>query len=265
MKWPKHNWKAVQLPASRLAILIRQPTGREDLLVQEPGMSPGAMCHAWAGRLARMADGAPVQVADLLVSDLEALLLLLRQSIAGDGVRAEIACRAPACGARLVISYRISEYLGSEPPRTPRGVEQAETGWFRLAGSDARFRLPTEADLLAIECRAHRHRELVRLCVEPADVAPALRHRMEKAMEALAPPLSRTLAGKCPECGRPLEVYFDVRSYVMRELCQRAAGIYQEIHLLALHYKWPEEKILALPRNRRLQYVEMLRNQGVAA
>jgi hypothetical protein len=62
-----------------------------------------------------------------------------------------------------------------------------------------------------------------------------------------------------------VEVYFDVETYVLREWSDRAAGIYQDVHLLALHYKWPEDRILALPRNRRMQYVEMLRDQGVGA
>jgi len=60
-------------------------------------------------------------------------------------------------------------------------------------------------------------------------------------------------------------VYFDVESYVVQELSQHAAGIYQDVHLLALHYKWPEDQILALPRNRRRQYVELLRGQGAGA
>jgi hypothetical protein len=182
-----------------------------------------------------------------------------------DRIQAELACGAGECGARVDIAFRISDYLDSRAVRQPRGVAAPESGWFRLEGEDACFRLPSVLDLRTIEGERQPDRELARLCMRPAPVAPTLRRRMERAMEALAPPLSQTLEGVCPECGTAIEVYFDVESYVVRELSQRAAGIYQEVHLLALHYKWPEDRILALPGNRRRQYVELLREQGVAA
>ena len=62
-----------------------------------------------------------------------------------------------------------------------------------------------------------------------------------------------------------MDVDFAVQPFVLRELYERAAGVYYDIHLLAQHYKWSEETILALPQKRRMRYVELLRNQGVAA
>jgi len=84
-------------------------------------------------------------------------------------------------------------------------------------------------------------------------------------MEAIAPAFSRSMVGRCPECNQAFDFHFDVFSFVLRELRNHAASIYQDVHLLALHYKWPERQILKMPRSRRLQYVEMLRDQGVAA
>lgn len=265
MKSPRHNTGSVRLPVSGFAVMLRQPTGEDDLVLREWRMSQHVLAQTLAARLARTDDGQPLDADALCVTDLQALLLRLRQVVAGDVIQAEVTCASSQCRARVDIAFRISEYLESHPVRTPRGLAPSEPGWFQFAGETARFRLPSVLDLRAIEGQRLPDRALARLCMEPAEIPPALRRRMERAMEALAPPLSRSLVGECPECGRPVEVYFDVETYVLREWSDRAAGIYQDVHLLALHYKWPEDRILALPRNRRMQYVEMLRDQGVGA
>jgi hypothetical protein len=84
-------------------------------------------------------------------------------------------------------------------------------------------------------------------------------------MEALAPRFSRELTGLCPECHAGMNFYFDVQQFVLRELRDHTAMVFQDVHLIALHYKWPEENILALPRSRRELYAEALRSQGSAA
>jgi hypothetical protein len=155
--------------------------------------------------------------------------------------------------------------MASQKARRPRAVQQTDApGWFGLAGETVKFRLPSARDLAALVEGPRPESDLFRGCVEPADVPVRLRRRIERAMEALAPPLSRTLTGRCPECGRSIDIYFDVRSFVLPELREHAASVYQDVHLLALHYKWPEEDILALPRSRRMHYAEMLRDQGMA-
>jgi hypothetical protein len=97
--------------------------------------------------------------------------------------------------------------------------------------------------------------------MQPAEMPARLRKRIENAMDALAPSLSHEVQGRCPDCGTIIRTYFDVQTYVLHELRDRAASVYQDVHLLAFHYKWTEESILELPRNRRLQYAEMLRQE----
>jgi hypothetical protein len=265
MKSPKHSGEAVCLPAGGLRVSFIEPTGWDDLLVREARSSLLALGHAVVERLARAADGESVRAADLCVADFEAVLLALRQALLGDVILAEAKCGSLDCGKRVDLSFRISAYLKSQKARMPRGIENAGPGWYGLAGAAVRFRLPTGADLLAIEHQAASYPALVRLCIDPPDAPAALRKRAENAMEAMAPSFSRSLAGECAECRAPLEVYFDVRSYVLRELYDRAASVYRDVHLLALHYGWAEEKILALPQSRRIRYVDLLRYQGVAA
>ena len=82
-------------------------------------------------------------------------------------------------------------------------------------------------------------------------------------MQALAPPLSGEIEGRCPECGVRAHFWFDAQRYVQRELRYDAEFLYEDVHLLASRYHWTEEKILSLPTMRRVQYVEMaLRGAG---
>ena len=244
---------------------FQQPTGWEDLLLQERQDSRAALTLMLIERLARAVDGSTLDWKELTVTDLDSLLLLLRQKVLGDVILSDIRCDKPSCGARVDISFRIGQYLASQRSRPPSWVEEdGESGWFRLAGQTVKFRLPTGGDLAALEDQPRVERELIRQCARPAGISARIRRRMERAMEALAPSLSRIVQGQCPECGGVLQIYFDVRSFVLRELRDRAASVYQDVHLLALYYKWPEESILSLPQKRRRYYAEMLRGQGVA-
>ena len=56
--------------------------------------------------------------------------------------------------------------------------------------------------------------------------------------------------------------FFSACTHVQRELAHEAAFLYQDVHLLATRYHWSEDKILALPRARRLQYAELAMATG---
>jgi len=262
MRSLKHSGGTARLPVSGLALVVRQPTGEDDLNLREARLPVRALARTLAGRLAITGEGLPLEADSLCITDLQALLMRIRQALAGDVIVAEVRCRAGGCGARVDISFHVSEYLQSALPRMPRGVARGEGGWFLLRDGAARFRLPNGADLAAVESQPKPDLELMRRCSEPAELPAPVRRRIEKAMESLAPPLSRPLAGTCPECGKTVEAFFDVEEYVVRELRQRAAAIYQDVHLLAFHYKWSEAQILALPYQRRMEYVELLQSQG---
>jgi hypothetical protein len=255
-----------QLPVSGLPVVVRQPTGVEDLLLREARSLDARFALVLLERMVRSLDNAPMNWSELAVTDLEASLLWIRRVTLGDLVRAETNCNSTACKARVDVSFRIDEYLASRKCHVPRGVTtRASDGWYCFADAEVRFRLPTSGDLLAVESHPHPDRELLRRCVEPAKIPSCLRSRIVRAMQVLAPPLSGTLTSKCPECHAVMQFSFEIVAFVLRELRDYAAAIYQEVHLLALYYKWPEEHILALPRERRTHYVEALRSQGSAA
>jgi hypothetical protein len=255
-----------RLPISGWQVTVRQPTGIEDLFLQEsPGLDVAVALHL----LNRLVQFPPVSTANwkqLSVPDYEALLLLLRRVTLGDMVRAETKCMAAGCGVTADVAFRIGDYLASQTPRMPRGVERlAESDTFRIAGGDAQFRLPNCGDLLALNTAQGGERELMRRCVISGEMPPRMRHRIDRAMESLGPRFSRTLQGQCPECGAKLNSFFDVEPFVLRELRDHAAAIFEDIHLLAYYYKWSESDIVALPRSRRTFYADALRGQRSTA
>lgn len=255
-----------RLPVSGLNVVLRQPAGADDILLWEAPGCDTSVALALIDRLARSADGTVSNWSKLAVTDLDALLLRVRQIVFGDLVSAQVVCSSKGCGARVEVSFGLDDYLAHHKPRAPNGLEPAEeAGWFRFPEEQIKFRLPSAGDLVAAAEHQKPECELIRRCIQPAKVPVRLRKRVEGAMEALAPSLSHDLQGECPECHITMGIYFDVQQYVLRELRDQAAFVYQDVHLLALHYKWSEDGILALPRNRRIHYAEMLRQEGSLA
>ena len=71
----------LRLNVSGLQITIRRPTGVEDMLLQERQSGSVELALDVVSRLVQAADGARVSWRELCVSDLEALLLMMRQNI----------------------------------------------------------------------------------------------------------------------------------------------------------------------------------------
>lgn len=254
-----------RLPVSGLLVMSRQPTGFEDLLLQEARTLNSALALELISRLASVPGHPSTVWTELTVTDIETLLLLLRRETLGDRVRGETRCGQSGCRARVDISFSIDAYTRNLKVRGAHELEKTDrSGWFQLPGSGIEFRLPNGRDILEADLQKPEA-EFIRRCVNPPTVSARERRRVERAMEAMAPLLSRTLMGKCPECHAALEIHFDAQVFVLRELRNMAAGIYQDVHLLARHYRWAEERILALPRARRIRYAEMIRHEGAAA
>jgi hypothetical protein len=250
-----------RLPISGFNVALRFPAGAEDLLLLEVSDTDTRLAIDLLARL--VTSGGEFRWEALPAGDLEALLLSLRQMIFGDTILASAVCSAPKCRKPVDVSFRISDYLKHHTPRRPVSViEDGEAGWWRLRYEEIRFRLPTAEDQVAVRGSRQPALDLWRLCVRPVDLPGRQKRRVERAMEALAPSLSGPLLGKCPECLSETEIHFDVERFVLSELRDQAGYLYRDVHLLAKHYHWPEQMILALPRYRRLQYADLLLEDG---
>jgi hypothetical protein len=191
-------------------------------------------------------------------AQLGAVTLSIRRAWIGDGVLSEGRCPQAGCAERVDVSFSSLTYLAHHRARRPRNVSMSDDGWYRLAGSQVRFRIPSVADLLAAEDSADPAATLASRCLAPLELPARAARAVDRALAALAPSLEGPVGGHCPACGAQMALRFDPLTYTLLELRDAFAGIYRETHALASAYGWPEETILAQPRSRRQRYAAMV-------
>lgn len=257
---------SVRLPVAGIDVVIQLPTGAEDILLLESGAPDFAVALALLGRVVRRADGEPIDWDTLSITDVDVLLLRLRQRVIGDVVNADVRCPAPSCHARVDITFSIQHFLQHHQPRRTPGLSPAkEHGWFRLATGDLEFRVPRASDQIAIALATQPAQALQERCLRPATVPARVRRRVETAMEAIAPSLFAELQGECPDCGETVTCYFDPLQYSLRELRDRGAFVYEDVSKIAGYTHWSETNILALPSARRVRYAELAPSERTTA
>jgi hypothetical protein len=244
------------LPVCGACVALNLPDGADDLKLVE---ARGEATEVALMLVDALSQGA-IDTRQLIVTDFEWLLMQMRAERFGSKVALGFVC--PHCASRAEIEFRVEDCLEAARPRGVAGVEDdaERLGWRRLGA--ARFRLPTAGDQVAV-LRAFRPAEkLAELCLDEAARRAPHRARVERAMAAMAPLVSRSLPGACPTCGADVVVAFHVASVVVNELRRAAATAHEEIDLIARAYHWSEAVILALPQPRRRAYAERIRNAG---
>src|ERR1700719_2102884 len=103
-----------RLPISGLKVTVSQPTGAEDLLLQESRDLNIGIALRLLDRLAHCPDESAANWSSLTITDFEALLLMLRRVARGDVIGAETNCAA--CGAKADVSFRLADLLASQKP-----------------------------------------------------------------------------------------------------------------------------------------------------
>jgi hypothetical protein len=254
------------LPVSKCEVVVRPMDGTDDLVILETDGSALARALVLLARIARLADGRAADWPALCVTDFEVLLAIARQTVLGPALLCAFDCPRPECGERVEFSFHLAEYVATAQPGRPRGVVPSDRPqWFRLEDGPASFRLPTAADQCAVLDRPEGARLLAERCLDPPDMPAPVRARVERAMAVMAPEVSRPIAGCCPACGAKVRAGVHLPSLIMAELRRAAAGLHEEVHVLASTYHWEEEAILALPRKRRQRYADRARGFLVGA
>ncbi|HEY2858163.1 MAG TPA: hypothetical protein VGJ21_07085 [Terracidiphilus sp.] len=265
----------MKLPVSGLELRFQAPNGNDDLAILEASGDPLQRALTMLPRLALVDESGDAAVgasferrtlefwAGLTVTDFETALLGLRRFLFGDKVACVFRDRMHECGVRMELEFSITELLDDVRPHSPRGARTSDDPrWFVMSASDGRevrFRLPTVDNQLEAMSTPDGAALLAQICVPAANARD--RRRAEKAMEQMAPPVSRPLAGNCPECGETLTMALHVPRLVMDELARHAEGIHEETDAIAAAYHWNEAAILGLPQRRRRTYAETIRRR----
>lgn len=210
----------------------------------------------------RLAQAVSETSADDSVGERNRKILQLREELYGQTMEAEAVC--PSCS--LETTFRTQ--LDSLNAPNAAGDTAIDIGPWRIE-----FRLPTSLDLAflmrfsderealaalierCISCATHKGTE-VKASVIPEDILQVLEERLEE----LDPLACITISLTCPDCRHEWLALLDPADYVWKELARSARMTLSEIHELAMAYGWSEDQVLALPRSRRLSYLEMVRS-----
>jgi len=207
-------------------------------------------------------------MAELTIGERDARLLALREHLFGRQMSSVTIC--PGCRQRLELTFDVADIRPEYHAPTP-GDLALSVGGYRV-----QFRLPNGADLVSVagigDIDAARERLLDR-CIQsvvPLDVPEAQTEQAEglrlptAVVDAIAARMAEedhgadtSLSLQCPDCRHQWVALFDIASYLVREVHNRAVHLLREVHTLARAYGWREADILAMSATRRRVYLEL--------
>lgn len=218
-------------------------------------------------------------VRSLLASDRDYLMMRLREMTFGRKVDVILQCPDVSCRKSMDITLFLDEMRIERQPLLERFFTMdLSCGAQGKEREQVEFRLPTGADQEALASVVHIdeqkaiHRLLAR-CVrrigERTDIDEAAiaalpesaRSEIEARIQQLSPDLEIELQGVCPECQHAFSTPIDLPTFVTTEMRRNVRHLAREVHFVAWHYHWSEEEILALPRRKRLRYIELLQEE----
>lgn len=180
-------------------------------------------------------------------------LLRLRESLFGGTIETVACCRA--CGESMEAQFRTSDL--SDRFASPGTLER------EVNGRTIRFRVPTEADVVAAIASSDPRRSLIERCVESAGtLADPEMNAVIQAMEAEDPQADIHIEVNCPSCLASNDLAFDIVSYFWSDLTDWSRRMLAEVHKLASAYGWSEADILAMTAFRRRMYLQMLGSEA---
>jgi hypothetical protein len=254
---------ALDRAGSRWA-LLREPSGFDEERVG--GRSTLEAIHL-LDRLLCSEPGAAVQpgsAAALTVAERDLLLAAAWRMAWGATISGTLACGA--CARPFDFDFCIDTLVDEVHAGT--GELPVEDGVYTLPGG-CRFRLPTGHDELALAGATGlgvggeaAERALLERCLVEGDVVldgPAV----VAAMERVATDLDVELDAACSECGHHHAVRFQIQDYLLGAISSDWGGLLEDLHRLALAYRWSMTEILSLPRSRRRALVALLDGDAI--
>lgn len=264
---------------------LRKLSGKEEELLSQQNASPAALVTLIISQcVLRIGAIAPVTAdiaRQLLIADRQAILLKLRAFSYGDRVQGTIRCPWTNCGAKVDIDFLIS----SIPVHPKMGLQQTVVASLpedeqedeAHPGQQFTFRLPNGGDQEALGgLLAHDPAgalvQLFERCIIPDDgdmsvteivrtLSVKARWILERVMQQEAPDLDLKMETACPECGRGFATPFDVQDFFFGELRASLDLLYRQVHYLAYHYHWSETEIMAMTKEKRMAYIEILADE----
>ena len=242
---------------------MQRPEAATLLHAWERGAAQGPTMRGLLLLAAASPGATPAALAATGVGERDARLLELREVLFGS--RLECIASCPHCGERIELAFpvrgiRARHHAGAE---SLRAIAQ---------GYEVEFRLPSSADLLAVEGAADpasAERELLGRCVlgsttlagkpcATADLPAGVIDAIDRRMGEIDAQAQVELDLSCPSCTQRARTIFDIVTHLWSELETWARAQLRDIHAIASGYGWSEAQILALGPARRRAYLELL-------
>jgi hypothetical protein len=241
--------------------LLREPSGLDEEGVA--GRSTLDAIHL-LDRLLCPGSGAAVQpggAARLTVPERDLLLAAAWRMAWGPTISGTLTCGA--CAEPFDFDFSLDALV--DEVRAGAAELPAEGGVYTLA-EGCRFRLPTGEDELALADLAltgeAAERALLARCIVEGDAVldgPAV----VAAMERISADIDVDLDAACSECGHRHSVRFQIQDYLLGAISSDWGGLLEDLHRLALAYRWSMTAILSLPRSRRRALIALLDGDAI--
>jgi hypothetical protein len=233
-------------------VLLAPLTGADEAALD--GAAGPELTLSLLRRLGREADGGPLALDGLAVSQADRLAAWLYRDLYGDC--AECRARCADCGEDYEFAIDVAALIARQDGERP-GPPDGDGFWALADGR--RVRAPTLADLAA----ADGPDALLGRLVAGGDPA-ADPDRVTAFLETAAPLLSIDVDAACPHCARGQNVRFDLAHYLAARLAGERPFLVREIHLLASRYGWGLAEILALSRADRRAFAALIESERAA-
>lgn len=242
---------------------MERPEAATLLHAWERGAEQGPTVRGLLLLAAALPGAAPGELASCRIGQRDSLLLEMRERLFGPDL--ECVSNCAHCGERIELAFPM-DGIRAGHGREEMFEAQAE-GW------RATFRLPTSADLLAVEAErdaAAAEKMLLRRCLigvtsldgaelEPGELPATLVAAIDTRMGELDSQAQVVLDITCAACSRAARAIFDIVTHLWSEIDCWARGLTREIHAIASAYGWNEPQILALTPARRRAYLDLIR------
>jgi uncharacterized protein (UPF0212 family) len=226
---------------------MRALSATELLSVWESGCSQIPLQRALIMLAAACPEASYDSLACLTIGQRDTRLLALREVTFGSEITGVTDC--PECGQKIELSLNCSQIRSTTEADPPNEVV------VQANGCEMQFRLPTSADLLAVNSSEQL---LERCLLSGVDrLTKNVRAVVGDKMSTADPMADIHLGLNCPSCGHKWDAPFDIVAFLWREITAAARRLLREVHTLASAYGWTEREILSLSPARRRPYLEM--------
>lgn len=179
-------------------------------------------------------------------------VMLVASRVAAFGSRIDGVAGCVACGCKIDVSFELPDFSS---------IALEDESLIDVDGRAVRVRVPNSGDL-AEAARVGEppsaQRLLLARCQPDGFSDETTARAVDRELERLCDASSVELKVACPGCEATFIVPVDIGGFFWAEIAAYAAGLIEDVHLLAAHYGWAEAAILAMPERRRRRYRERL-------